>query len=178
MWDPFRVRQRRSIRLQAYDYAQEGAYFVTVCTACRAPALGTVSHDDVILSLPGKIAASEWVRTADIRPNVELDEFIIMPDHLHGIVVITENRARQCKTGFQSPSQSLGAIIRGWKGIVTGKVRRALSQPNLVLWQRGFWEHIIRNEADLDAIRYYIKYNALKKSLERSFPPDQMTHRL
>ncbi len=168
---------RRTVRLQEYDYAQEGAYFVTVCTARRAPIFGTIVEEDVHLTPIGKVVETEWVKTPSIRSNVYLDEFVVMPDHVHGIIILLENRGYGQVRGFRSPSETLGAIIRGWKGAVTKHARRICKNPHLDIWQRGYWEHIIRNDADLDEIRYYIKYNAMKDALRNESLRKEMTFR-
>jgi len=82
---------RRSVRLNNYDYSLEGAYFVTICTANRKLFFGEVLEDAVILNQYGKIARDEWIRTAEVRDNVEIDEFVIMPNHIHGIIIILPN---------------------------------------------------------------------------------------
>jgi len=138
----------------------------------------------------GNIVRSEWLKTPNIRPNIELDEFIIMPNHLHGIIRIknknkckgTEHRAststsgkslleeeRVCKgvllyaptttPAFISPSKTIGAIIRGYKSSVTKQINIIRKLPDFAVWQRNYYEHIIRNEEDLNNITQYIKFN-------------------
>src|SRR3712207_6693183 len=80
--------RRRSVRLQHYDYAQPGAYFVTICTHNREALFGQITDGMMVLNEAGRLVEDEWLNTAAIRPGVELDAFIVMPDHLHGIVVI------------------------------------------------------------------------------------------
>ncbi|MGH8567276.1 MAG: transposase, partial [Gammaproteobacteria bacterium] len=80
------MRRRRSIRLEGYDYAAPGAYFVTICTHGRACLFGEITHGEIKLSVPGEIAAEEWRRTAAIRSEVVLDAFVVMPNHIHAIV--------------------------------------------------------------------------------------------
>ena len=147
---------RRSIRLRGYDYAQDGAYFVTLCTQGRACLFGRVSDRAVELTNIGRIVAEEWERTPVLRPNIELDEFIVMPDHIHGIIVIMDrdDSAPPPETAntLRSPARTLGAILRGFKGSVVRRVGRPI-------WQRNYYEHIIRSEAALDRIRRYIADN-------------------
>ena len=154
-YNPNRHR-RRSIRLQGYDYAQAGAYFITLCTQGRAHLFGRVVNGTVELTDIGCIVAEEWERTPAVRPNVELDAFVVMPDHMHGILLIThrddEASAPLATSALRSPKRTIGAIVRGFKGAV---VRRA-GRP---IWQRDYYEHIIRNEAALDRIRKYIIAN-------------------
>jgi putative transposase len=90
MADP-RAHQRRSIRLKGYDYAQPGAYFVTICTADRQPILGEIVNGAMRLSAAGRIVEQEWRRLVRHFPNIRLDAYVIMPNHLHGIIVINES---------------------------------------------------------------------------------------
>jgi REP element-mobilizing transposase RayT len=154
-YDPDR-HHRRSIRLRSYDYAQAGAYFVTLCAQDRACLFGRIASETVALTDIGYIVAEEWERTPTLRPNVELDEYIVMPDHMHGIVVITyrdeSTTPLETTNTLRSTTQTIGAIIRGFKGAVVRRVGRAI-------WQRNYYEHIIRSEADLDRIRRYIANN-------------------
>lgn len=138
---------------------------------------GTIVGEDVRLTPIGKVVETEWARTSAIRPNVHLDEFLVMPDHVHGIIILLENKGSGQTRGFRSPSQTLGAIIRGWKGAVTKHARRICRNPHLTIWQRGYWEHIIRNDADLDETRFYIKFNALKDALRDESLRERMTFR-
>ena len=154
-YDPNR-HHRRSIRLQGYDYAQAGAYFITLCAQGRAHLFGRVMGGAVELSDIGQIVAEEWERTPAVRSNVELDAYVVMPDHMHGILVIThrddEADAPPATSALRSPKRTIGAIVRGFKAAV---VRRA-GRP---IWQRDYYEHIIRSEAALDRIRKYIIAN-------------------
>jgi REP element-mobilizing transposase RayT len=153
-YDPDR-HHRRSIRLRGYDYAQAGAYFLTLCTQGRAKLFGRVAGGAVDLTDIGRIVAEEWERTPTIRPNVELDAFVVMPDHMHGIIVIAWRDAAAPAPDpavLRSPAHSIGAIVRGFKGAVV----RRVGAP---IWQRNYYEHIIRSEAALERIRRYIEAN-------------------
>ena len=178
---------RRSIRLKGYDYSQEGAYFITICCHNRQGIFGEIKNGKMHLNKYGKIAETEWRKTAVIRNNVELDEFIIMPNHVHGIIKITDvvgaycntpqqirNTTRQIRntpqqihnttqqTGFRSPSQTIGSIIRGFKSTTTKQINQIRHTPGLPVWQRNYYEHIIRNKQALHRIRYYIINNPKK----------------
>jgi REP element-mobilizing transposase RayT len=166
---------RRSIRLQGHDYAQAGAYFVTICTHQRAPLFGQVVDREMVLSAIGEIAQAEWLQTAVVRPSIELDAFVIMPNHMHGIVFIhhdspvvgaTRRVAPTISSTPTSPSAptlqsgSLGAIIGQFKSVETKRIRRNPNiDPDHPLWQRNYHDHIIRNEADLNRIREYMLHN-------------------
>ncbi|MCZ7540244.1 MAG: transposase [Anaerolineae bacterium] len=173
-YDP-NSHHRRSLRLRGHDYAEAGAYFITICAERRACLLSTIAGGEVQLSAAGEIVQEEWLRTADIRPRVRLDVFVIMPNHLHAILEIAETRelpvGAYCNTPLReppgvrslplrSPSQTLGAIIRGFKSATTRRVNALRRTPGARFWQRNYYEHIIRDEADLARLREYIACNA------------------
>jgi REP element-mobilizing transposase RayT len=107
---------RKSIRLSGYNYAQEGLYFITLCVQDRENIFGSISNGILTLNTIGKIAQKEWLNTIEVRDNVELHEFIIMPNHIHGIVEITKDKSKtEDNIGFKSPTQTIGAIVRGYK---------------------------------------------------------------
>jgi putative transposase len=168
------VHHRRSIRLRGYDYAQPGEYFVTFCTFGREHLLGQIRNGEMVLSEIGEIAREEWLRTPIMRANVELDEFVLMPDHFHGIIVLHAERngepvrancssprqfQQNSMTPFRSPSKTIGAIIRGFKSASTKRANELRDAPGLPLWQRNYYEHIIREQVELDRIRKYILLN-------------------
>ena len=158
---------RRSIRLRGYDYTQEGAYYITLCTQNRARLFGTVRDGRMVLSEAGKIVEREWLRTLLVRPNVDLDAFVVMPDHLHAILLILRQVSGEHPSEpgvLRSASQSLGAIVRGFKAAVTQQLRVARDDQALVVWQRNYYEHIVRGEADLARIRRYIEANPARWS--------------
>ncbi len=133
------IHHRRSIRIKGYDYGQAGLYFVTLCCHDRICRFGYVENGIMVLNEWGRIAHSEWLKTLELRPNVELGAFVVMPNHFHGIIRITrrgeihapvESRrgelnsppldARgECNSPLRSPSQTIRAIIRGYKSAVT-----------------------------------------------------------
>lgn len=192
-YDP-QKHHRRSIRLKGYDYTQPGAYFVTICAYQRMHVFGEVINGEMILNETGKIARDEWFKTAELRPYVKLyeDEFMIMPNHGHGIIWImddgrnnvgalrgnAQSRAEQRSTPTKNaptknaPTKtvapgSLGAIVRGYKSAVTYAVNAAENQRGAALWQRNYYDHIIRNDRELDNIRWYILNNPLNWQLDR-----------
>ena len=185
------LHHRRSIRLKNYDYSQNGMYFVTICTQGWKCLFGKVAENDkgemiCVLNKVGKIAHDEIQKTEQIRDNVRIDCFIVMPNHIHAIIVINNPSVgaygntsvgaygntplqgsntplqKQTKSKFQSPSKNLGAIIRGYKSTVTKQINELQNTPGTTIWQRNYYEHIIRNEKSLKKIRNYIFHNAVK----------------
>jgi REP-associated tyrosine transposase len=187
---------RHSIRLKEYDYSQVGTYFITVCTyqhicifgdivgayCIRPPKDNIHPHD--WLNTQGKIAQKEWMKIGEIQNNVELDEYVIMPNHIHGIIVITENRgdaynqgAHTSKgrmqyastRGFRSPAKCIGSIVRGFKSAVTSQLFRMCCSKTPI-WQRNYYEHVIRNQKSLDKIREYIRNNPANWEKDKENP--------
>lgn len=165
-FDP-RVHHRRTLRLRGFDYAQPAAYFVTLCTRKREPLFGMVARGVLKLNGLGRIVEQEWMRTGIVRPEVKLDAFVVMPDHLHGIIVITDRNphahARRSAGGPVAPaSGSLGAIVGQFKSIVTKRINGARGTPGQAVWQRGYFERVVRDAAALKAIRRYIVDNPVR----------------
>ena len=147
--DPNSPPKRRSIRLPDYDYSNAGAYFVTICTDRRRCILGEVVGETNVTSPIGEAVAQIWQSLPDRFPAIEIDAWVIMPNHLHGILGITE-----------SPSaKPLGQLIGAFKVMSTSRVNAIRRTPGSMLWQRNFYEHVVRTEADLARIREYIAMN-------------------
>jgi REP element-mobilizing transposase RayT len=121
----------------------------------------------------GRIVEEEWLRTPEIRPQIELDAYVVMPNHFHGIVEINQDgtmaTARRevrgvwqyapTKHRIESPTQTIGAVVRGFKSAVTARVNESRGTPRVPVWQRNYYEHVIRNDADFTRIRDYIAAN-------------------
>jgi REP element-mobilizing transposase RayT len=179
-FDP-KIYHRRSIRLKGYDYTQSGAYFITFCTYQRMHLFGEVVNGEMVLNDAGKIARDEWFKTAELRPYVKLyeDEFVIMPNHGHGIIWIDDDdvgaRRRRARTDviekFGKPVKgSIPTIVRAYKSAVTYAVNAAENQRGAVLWQRNYYEHIVRNDRELHNIEWYILNNPINWQLDRDNP--------
>jgi len=179
---------RRSIRLKGYDYSQPGAYFVTICTHNRACLFGDIINGQMILNNYGEIVDNEWIKTAEIRKNIILDEFIVMPNHVHGIIIIdndaycrvtvhhdpTINRAPTQYECFGKPtSNTIPTIIRSLKSTITKQINIIRNTPNVPVWQRNYYEHVIRNENELNRIRQYIIDNPVKWENDHDFEFDE-----
>ena len=236
---------RRSIRLRNYDYTQCGAYFVTICTEERRCIFGQVVGGEMVVNEWGQIVAEEWEQTAIIRPNVELDAFVVMPNHVHAIIVIADDgrggrgmdgrgmmhhAPTDAPTEYITPTgtptphdpqtapggtgvmddrgitpggmgrggrgmmhhaptnppteyiaptnpptirefskpipNSLPTIIGAFKAAITRRINRLPNPPDYAIWQRNYYEHIIRNEISLNHIRAYIANNAAKWAVD------------
>ncbi|QNF31572.1 hypothetical protein HUW51_02090 [Adhaeribacter swui] len=163
------IHHRRSIRLKGYDYSQAGAYFITLCTHHREHLFGEVKGGEMKLNPFGQIAYENWLKTPQIRPNVALDVFVIMPNHLHGILLIRKGESHspllnpdkgECDSPLRTPSNTIGAMVRGYKSAVTKQIN--LLRAGVIVWQRNYYEHIIRNEQAYHTISVYIIHNPYK----------------
>jgi REP element-mobilizing transposase RayT len=137
---------RKRTRLAGFDYASQGAYFVTVCARRRGTVFGDVHDGAVCLNARGLVVAEALDAIPD-RHEVRLDASLVMPDHVHAIVVLRRGR------------ETLSAVVGSFKARVTRRLRRSV-------WQRGFYDHVIRDEADLERVREYIETNPARWSLE------------
>ena len=168
------VHRRKSIRLKDYDYSQPGAYFITICTHKKQCILGEVADDGMKLSRFGEIVKTEWLKTFEIRKNLILDEYIVMPNHFHGIIIVdgrgTLQRAPTFEKFGRPVSNSIPTVVRLFKSATTNRVNELRHTPESPFWQRNYLEHIIRNEDELNKIREYIQNNPLKWHLDRENP--------
>lgn len=182
-------RRRRSIRLKNFDYTQPGAYFITICTADRECLFGEVVNGHMKLNPLGNIARHCWLAITDHFPHTALDEFVIMPNHVHGIIWIVEKPNKTVGATHASPlhphasplrtkpepprgpkRQSIGAIVGSYKSAVTKQINEIRRTPGTTIWQRNFYDHIIRNEQSLYRIRKYILENPLRWHIDRENP--------
>jgi REP element-mobilizing transposase RayT len=168
---------RRSIRLPGYDYSSAGAYFVTLCTYGRDCLFGAVDGGTVRLNDYGLVARDEWLRTGEVRAEIELDAFVVMPNHIHGIVLITDDVGAKTvgapaagATGVgatgRSPlrprgpaKRSLASFICGYKPAVTRRINLLRNTPGARVWQRNYYERIIRDDDEAWRARAYINEN-------------------
>jgi putative transposase len=211
-YDPEK-HHRRSIRLQGYDYSQAGCYFITLCVQDRKHLFGEIRNGIMGLNEFGCIAWEEWYQSPIIRPNISLGAFIVMPNHLHGIIHIDTQKENTNEIGkFKSPSQTIGAIIRGYKGAITKRIKAILHSrrgelqfaptefdqesgsrtgelqfaptefaptefaptefaPTESIWQRNYYEHIIRDNKAYWNISNYIWNNPLKWEQDKFHSP-------
>jgi REP element-mobilizing transposase RayT len=154
-----------SSRLKDWDYSTPWWYYITICTKDMKCCFGEIKNSRMILNKAGEIIDSEWKRTPVLRKMVELDYYVIMPDHFHGIIIINGEEDRDVVETHRDASlrmvkNNLSDIMRGFKGSCTKQIH--LTGNSYFKWQPRFYDHIIRNENDLHRIRTYIQNNPLK----------------
>lgn len=196
-YDPNK-RHRRSIRLKGYDYSQAGAYYLTIVAQHRVCLFGDIMDATIQLNDAGEMLWEQWLTLPQRFPNVDLDEFVVMPNHVHGILLITEpdhngessgspvstpnadpaqNRRGaplwspnplpnpgQAQGTAPTPNPTLGNILGAWKSLATNKYIQGVKQFNWEpfeqrLFQRNYWEYVIRTDTELEMIRDYIANN-------------------
>lgn len=195
------IHHRRSIRLKGYDYSKTGLYFITLCVEDKQHLFGDIIDAKMILNQLGQIANDEWINTSDIRDNISLHEFIIMPNHFHCIIEINFKKGENDQSigALKSPSQTIGSIIRGYKIATTKKIKDFLKEENIrtgelqfapisqsisselqfaptnsKIWQRNYYENIIRDEKAYQNISNYIKNNPAKWHEDKFSKPFQL----
>lgn len=152
--------KRQSLRLPDYKYNENGVYFVTICTYKKRCLFGHIADGRMIANEWGNIVKEEWLRSESLRKNVELDMFVLMPNHLHGIIIISDDQVPANATRFSTlKAGSLGAIIGQFKSIVTKRVRRLPDRPDHLIWQRNYYENVIRTHKIWNRIRKYVATN-------------------
>jgi DNA-binding Lrp family transcriptional regulator/REP element-mobilizing transposase RayT len=165
-------KTRKPTRLAHYDYSQNGAYFITLCTHNRECLFGEIQNGIMVPNNYGKIVIEEWLKSEIIRAEIELDEFVLMPNHIHGILSIDRRGDRQVVLNHASgpKPKSLGSFIAGFKSTVTKQINNIRNKPGIPVWQRNYYEHVVRNEDDLFEIREYIVNNPIKWELDKENP--------
>ena len=188
------IHHRRSIRLQGYDYSQNGAYFITLCTHNRECLFGQIQNGQMILNEYGKMVEQCWNNLSNHYDNIELDAYVIMPNHFHGIILITDNvdnvdnvrairelpihelprqrkhelpihelpRQQQKQRQQQRRKMLLPKIVGRFKTNSAKQINQMRNTPGISVWQRNYYEHIIRDEKSLENIRNYIINNPAK----------------
>ena len=151
-YDP-RKHHRRSVRLKGYDYSRPGAYFVTLCTHDRESLFGEICNGLTHLNRMGLIVQRTWFDLPHHYPHVVLDAMVIMPNHLHGVIVLTEDDEAA------KPRQGLPEIVRAFKSYSARRINGLRRTPDLPVWQRSYYEHIVRDQEDWERIREYIFNN-------------------
>lgn len=199
---------RRTIRLKGYDYATAGAYFVTICTQDRACVFGDVADGEMRLNAAGEMVRDELARTPMVRPEMQVDACVVMPNHVHVVVRIVGaygdtpnagargddrayidtpvrgdaagNGARGGRNdrahidaplpgarAFRSPSRTIGAMVRGFKSATTKRINALRGTPGVAVWQRNYYEQIIRDQDSLNRVRAYVSANPARWPTDR-----------
>ncbi len=150
---------RKPTRLKKYDYSRNNYYFITICTNNKQCIFGTIQK----LSKMGKIAEQEFLQLEAHYTNVHLDQFVVMPNHVHAIISIDGEKTGAGKT-------TLNSIVGSYKAGVSRRIR--VFSPDTCVWQRSFHDHIIRGQEDYEKIWTYIEYNAQKCEQDCFYPKD------
>lgn len=184
-YDPA-IHHRRSIRLQGYDYSQAGAYFITACTHRRECYFGEILNGVFRPTEAGKVLQTTWEDLPKHYSNVKLDAWIIMPNHVHGIVMLTDSNMDAVGAGLRpaptpkTARHGLPEIIRSLKSFSSRRINEIHGTPGRTIWQRNYWEHVIRNESDYLRICEYIQTNPAQWAMDRLNPdyPDDGASRI
>jgi putative transposase len=168
-FDP-EIHHRRSVRIPGYDYSAEGMYFITICVDGRRCLFGDVVEDVLELNDVGRVIDATWRWLAEQYDHVELGPYIVMPNHVHGIILLTsgEGVSRNAPTissvsetirSPEKPRKPIGQLVGAFKTVSTKKINVLCGTPGAVLWQRNYWEHVVRNEKSFEEIARYIDNN-------------------
>jgi len=173
-------RTRGTVRIQGHDYSESGEYCVTMCTFQMRCLFGEIKNGQIRLNPFGQVVEEEWLKTSCLRSDVKLDEFVIMPNHVHGIVKFRDFQAEQklacdpfkrtavrpyaehVSSPLRCPPGSLGSIVKGFKSACQRRINLLGQTPEKPVWQRNYHEHIIRDDQDLDDVLEYIQANPLR----------------
>ncbi|MCC6475851.1 transposase [bacterium] len=145
--------ERKSTRWKGFDYGQRGAYFVTMCVEGRRAILSEVFEKQVRLLPAGKIVCKAWKAMPEYYPELQIDEFVVMPDHVHGILWL-DNRA-----GLGPAPTTLSSAVRRFKSLTANRINKLQGTEGRVLWQRSFFDRVIRDDEELHRVRDYIRRN-------------------
>jgi putative transposase len=196
-FDP-RIHHRRSIRLKGYDYSQPGAYFVTLVAHQRQSIFGEVANGVMHLNQYGEILHQVWLDFPRHYPHVSLDAFILMPNHVHGIMVLHDCRGgsvgnRSLPTGAMSGEDllpemaqtrpyhvrhGLSEIVCAFKSFSARRINVLRKTPNIPVWQRNYYEHIVRDQSELNRIKQYILDNPMKWAEDKENPTLSINYKL
>jgi REP element-mobilizing transposase RayT len=169
-----RKRRRNSMRHVNHDYTAPGAYFVTICVQDRRPLFGRVVQGTMYLSALGAIAHHCWPAVTRHHKHVQLDTYIVMPNHVHVLLLLLappNKQSRPQRRQFARPvAGSISTLVGTYKAEVTRRARRAGLAPPGKLWQRNFWDSIVRDQQGLDRVRRYIETNPQRWNADRLHP--------
>ncbi len=187
------IHHRRSIRYGKYDYSRDGAYFITVCAQNMKCVFGEIQKGEMKLSGAGEMVEYWWRQLPEKFQNIRLDEFAVMPNHFHGILWIVNRKgglprcrgdlygrpsydcSNERRAGTRpAPTKTLGNIVGAFKSLMTNEYIRNVKMGKFPpfeksIWQRNYWEHIVRDDKDLNRIREYIINNPLNWELDELY---------
>jgi putative transposase len=158
---------RRSIRLNGYDYSTSGAYFITICTPEKEHLFGDIVNETIELNTLGDLARSHWQQLSQHHPNIIIDESIVMPNHLHGIIILESSLDYK---------KSISEVIRGFKTFSAKVINKKRGLCGVPVWQRNYYDRIIRNELELDRVRQYIINNPRNWDADKNNQNQSSTH--
>jgi putative transposase len=175
---------RKSIRISNYDYSNRGAYFVTICTKDRECLFGEIIDGEMVLNNTGEIVQKIWDELSENYDGIVTDSFRIMPNHIHGIIIIKNENSckiegnldnKEGQTWESAPTISLSTVIQRFKSMSTKRIKSNAKESDLMmisnkLWQRNYYEHVIRNESELNRIREYIECNPQNWDADKENP--------
>lgn len=185
MTNPIGTTRRKSLRLPQYGYSQAGAYFVTICSHARNFLFGEMIDGEMQLDDHGKIVTTCWHNLSFHYPTIILDAFVVMPNHVHGIIILVgagsprpnaATVARTVEGGGTQPlqkHQTLGQIVGYFKYQSAKKINELRRMSGAPVWQRGYYEHVIRDDQSLNRIREYIDANHQRWEFDRENPRAQ-----
>ena len=149
--------KRKHIRLSGFDYSQPGSYFITICCHNRARLFGKIENGTMVLNELGATIEKSWLWLQTHYLYVAIDEFIVMPDHFHAILSIKPNA---CGCNLKAEHiKTVSQLIGAFKTVSSKEIHGSITYTNIKIWQRNYWERIIRTEPELHAIRQYIRNN-------------------
>jgi putative transposase len=166
--------RRKSLRLAGYDYKQQGVYFVTLCTRDKLCLFGQISDGTMRLNQYGQNAESVWQELPLQYPDINNSIFIVMPNHIHGLISLQEIKRAGFEKSWEKPAPTrpftLSEIVRAFKTYSSRKINQLRHTPGVHIWQRGYYEHIIQSENEYNQIGEYILFNPAKWELDRENP--------
>lgn len=170
------IHHRRSIRLPGYDYSRAGSYFITICARNRECLFGEIVGGKMRLNGAGEIVESVWNGLPEHYPHVLLDAMVVMPNHVHAIIVLTPVEAglKPAPTATTAKRHGVPEIVRAWKTFSARRINGTRRTPDATIWQHNYWEHIVRNVSEMDRIREYIKNNPAQWELDKLHPGQSM----
>ena len=177
---------RRRMRLEGYDYSTPGAYFVTACTQDRRPLFGRVIDGRMAANPLGTVVEDCWDELPDHYDSLALDAFILMPNHVHGVILLQDEPNNTSVGAGLQPAiprndaarrHGLPEIVRAFKTFSARKINRMRASTGASVWQRGFYDHVIRDEDELDRVRTYILDNPRKWSEDPDNPDNWRNRR-